>query len=329
MRNMKNQSIAQLFLQLRFTPEEKRREQLDAVEELFAIINKDKEYPFEFVCFRITGFHPTDDSGDEIIKGVELLDDLRIFISKLSGQLARPVTEQDQQIYTVEELAEKTGVSIKTIHRWRKRGLMARKYIFDNGKKCLGFLQSTVDKFILENPDLITKAKNFTRLTEKQRQEIINRAEKLAADTNLSRHQIITQISAEIGKCHETIRYTLLDYEKSNPEKTALAKSIGVIDPAQTIEIYRLYKQGCSIKELMKRFNRNRSSIYRFINRRRAKILLAKKIEFIPSEEFHDKDAAEKILAGSIGNEESLINSKVEPSVLAGGSLPEYLQTLK
>jgi RNA polymerase primary sigma factor len=329
MRNMKNQSMAQLFLQLRFTPEEKRRAQLDAAEELFAIIDKDKEYPFEFVCFRITGFHPTDDSGDEIIKGTELLDDLRIFISSLSGQLARPVTEQDQKIYTVEELAEKTGVSVKTIHRWRKRGLMARKYIFENGKKRLGFLQPAVDKFISENPGIANKAKNFTRLTEQQKQQIIKQAEKLARDTKLSRHQIIDRISAEIGKCHETIRYTLLDYEKSNPAKTALEKSTGVIDPAQTVEIYRLYKQGCGIKELMKRYNRNRSSIYRLINRRRAKILLAKKIEFIPSEEFFDKDATEKILAKPISNEESFINSKVGPSELAGGSLPEYLQTLK
>ena len=41
-------------MQLRFTPEKKRRKQLDAAEKLFAIIDKDKEYPFEFVFFRIT-----------------------------------------------------------------------------------------------------------------------------------------------------------------------------------------------------------------------------------------------------------------------------------
>jgi len=61
--------------------------------------------------------------------------------------------------------------------------------------------------------------------------------------------------------------------------------------------MYRLFKQGSNVKDLMKRFNRNRSSIYRIINRRRAKALLARKIEFIPSDEFLEEDAEEKILA--------------------------------
>ena len=179
MRNIKSQSLAQLLLQLRFTPEEKRRVQLDAAEKLYAVIEPEKEYPFEFVCFRITGFHPTGSGADEIIKGEELLDDLRIFISRLSGRLARPAAEQDQKIYTIEELAEKFGISTKTIYRWRKRGLIARIFIFDDGRGRLGFLQPTVDKFLKANPDLAVKAKSFSRLTDEQKQQVVEQAEKL------------------------------------------------------------------------------------------------------------------------------------------------------
>ncbi|MHC4633072.1 MAG: helix-turn-helix transcriptional regulator, partial [Planctomycetota bacterium] len=136
--------MAQLLLQLRFTPIKKRRKQLDAAEKLFAIIDKDKEYPFEFVCFRITGFHLKSEAEAELIKGDELLEDLRIFISKLSGQLARPVAEQSQKVYTIEELAAAFDVSTKTIYRWRKRGLIARKFICDDGIRRCGFFQSTV-----------------------------------------------------------------------------------------------------------------------------------------------------------------------------------------
>jgi len=329
MRKIKSQSLAQLLLQLRFMPENMRRRQLDAAEKLFAIIDSKKEYPFEFVCFRITGFHPTGAGAEELIKGEELLDDLRIFISKLSGKLARPAAEQSQKIYTIEELAKNTGVSTKTIHRWRKQGLIARKYIFDDGKRRFGFLQSTVDKFLNANPDLIAKATSFSRLTDNQKQRIIKQAAKLAADTNLSRYQIINRISDETGKCHETIRYTLVNYEKANPDKPVSTKSTGVIEPAQAAEIYRLYKQGCDLKDLMKRFNRNKSSIYRIINKRRARELLAKKIEFIPSDEFLEEDATQKILVKPIGNVEPSARSNVEPLKLVGGSLPEYLQTLK
>ena len=291
MRRIKSHNLAQLLMQLRFTPEKKRRKQLDAAEKLVTIIDKEKEYPYEFVCFRITGFQPKSYLESELIKGDELLEDLRIFISKLSGKLARPASEHDQKIYTIEELAKNLGVSTKTIYRWRKQGLVARKYVFDDGIKRFGLLQSVVDEFLDAHPDLAGKAKNFSRLTYQQKQQIIKQAIRLAAGTKLSRYQIIDKISKKTGKCHETIRYTLLNYEKANPDKTIFKKPTGAIEPTQAVEIYRLYKQGTNIKELMKRFDRNKSSIYRIINQRRAKSILAKKIEFVANDEFLEQDA--------------------------------------
>jgi RNA polymerase primary sigma factor len=320
--------LAQLLMQLRFTPEKKRRKQLDAAEKLIAILDKDKEYPFEFVCFHITGFHLKNTGESELIKGDELLEDLRIFITKLSGKLAEEVTEQSEKIYGIEELSKTVGVSTKTIYRWRKQGLIARKYIFDDGIRRLGFLQSSLDIFLSTHPELAGKAKNFSRLTDRQIQQIIKQAGRLAADTNLSRHQIIDKISTKTGKCHETIRYTLLNYEKEHPDKPIFKRTAGVITPAQAAEIYRLYKQGCSIKELMARFERNRSSIYRIINRRRAKALLAKKIELVASDEFTEQDVKERILAKPIDKSEKSVLDNVEPIKLTGSSLSEYLHTL-
>ncbi len=327
MRPIKSQNLARLLMQLRFTPEKKRRKQLNAAEKLVAIIDKDKEYPFEFVCFRITGFNLK--SEKELIKGDDLLEDLRIFISKLSGKLALPVTEQSQKIYSIRELMKNVGVSTKTLYRWRKQGLVARKYIFEDGIRRFGFLQSSVDEFLSAHPDLAGKAKNFSRLTDQQKQQIVKQAVKLAACTNLSRHKIIDRISAKTGKCHETIRYTLLNYENAHPDKPVFIKSAGVIDPAQAAEIYRLFKQGCSIKELMTRFERNKSSIYRIINRRRAKVLLAKKIEFVASDDFLEQDAKDRILTELLDKSEPSALSNVEPIKLAGSSLSEYLHTLR
>lgn len=330
MRKIKNQSLDQLLVQLKFTPEKKRLKQLEAAEKLFTIIDRDKEYPFEFVFFRITGFHPTEPGADELIKGDVLLDDLQVFISQLSGWLARPVAEQKQKIYTVKELAKNLGLSKKTIYRWRDRGLLAKKFIFNNGRVRTCFLKSTVDKFLKDNPDLLASAKNFGRLTYEQKQKIIKRSAKLTAETNLSRYQIINRIGSEFGKCHETIRYTLLSYEKANADKSGSTYITGVIDPAQAAEIYRLFKQGCKVKELMNRYNRNKSSIYRIINRRKARALLARKIEFIPSDEFLEENAIEKILAKPVHIENSPSTEPLKQFELVGTHLlPEYLQILK
>ncbi len=317
-------------MQLRFTSQKKRRKQLDAAEKLLVLIDKERQYPFEFVCFRITGFHPKGLPEQLLIKGDELAEDLRIFISKLSGQVAQTVAEQNQKVYTIEELAVVFDVSTKTIHRWRKRNLIARKFIFDDGKKRFGFLQSAVNKFLKVNPNLIANAKSFTRLTNKQKQLIIKQASALAAKTTMSRYQVIEKIANQIGKVHETIRYTILNYEKTNPDKPVFRQPAGVISPTQAAEIYKLFKQGCSAKELMTRFNRSKSSIYRIINFRRAKALLARKIEFVASDEFLQENAENKILAKPIKWRKHTADQTTEPFELAGESiLPEYLQRLK
>jgi len=325
MRPIKNQKLAQLLLQLRFTPHGQRLKQLDSAEKLLAIIDRKKKYPFEFVCFRITGFHPKAQPDQDLINGDELAEDLRIFISKLSGQLACRVAEQNQKVYTIEELAANLNIATKTIYRWRKRGLIARKFLFEDGKKRIGFLQSAVDTFLKKNPDLVSKAKGFTRLTNKQKKLLIKQASSLAASTTLSRHQIIKRMATKIGKAHETVRYTIANYEKNHPDKPVFNRPPGAISPATAGELFKLFNQSCDIKELMIRFHRSKSSIYRIINRQRARALLARKVEFISSDEFLEDDAKESILAKPI----SILNKSTKPIELAGNSLPEYLKTLK
>lgn len=329
-RKIGNADLAQLLMQLRFTPQKKRAKQLDAAERLFRFVEPGKEYPFDFVHFSITGFYPKTQSEHQLIRGNDLREDLRVFISKLSGQLARPVTEQDQKVYTVEELARLFDVSRKTVDRWRKRDLIGRKYIFEDGLRRFGFPQSTVDEFVKDHHDLIAKASGFKRLTSRQRKQVIQQARRLASKGTLSRYQIIERISAKVGKAHETVRLVLANHEKSHPGRSVFRKPSGVIDPAQAAELYRLYRQGTSIRELMARFDRSRSSIYRIVNRGRAKALLARKIDFVPSDEMLRQGAEMTILAEPISAERVSAGERVEPFALLGEHLlPEYMQVLK
>jgi len=329
MQKIKNKDLAQLLLQLRFTPHQKRRKQLDAAERLFAIIEREREYPFEFVFFRITGFHHKGPAAQELIRGDQLLDDLRNFIAGLSGQVAPPAAEQSEKVYSIQELAGELGISARTLRRWRKRGLIARKFIYQDGVKRFGFLKSTVDKFLMANPDLGAKAKTSSRLTPKEKRRIIKRAAALAAKPNISRHSVIRKIAAEIGRSHETVRYTLVNYEKANPGRPLFKRPAGVTNAAQAVEIYRLFKQNGSVKDLMKRFGRGRSSIYRIIKSRRAKELLARKVEFIPSDEFLAPDARDRIKGTPLSSIAPAVGEAIDPFGLAGGSLADYLRTLK
>lgn len=330
MRKIQNPNLDQLLMQLRFTPEHKRRNELAAAEKLYALIDESKRYPFDFVCFHITGYNPKDGYDKELIDGRTLLDDLELFIARLSGKLAEPVAEQTEKVHTIEELARRFDVSTKTVARWRRRGLLARKFVFPDGTHRFGFLESTVERFAQDNADLVAKASNFRRRTNKERQQLVRQARALAGKTELSRYQIIEQLSQKFGLAHETVRYTLLEYEAEHRDHPIFRRPVGRMKPTEAAELYRLHRQGVGIKQLMARFDRSRATIYRIVNQRRAMALLAKKIEYVPSDEFLVPQAREQILGEPLRSNRPETDKRIEPFDLVGESLlPEYLQVLK
>jgi len=330
MRKIKSPNLAQLLMQLRFTPEVKRRAQLEGAVRLYCLVDPEKQYPYDFVCFHITGFGPKSNPEPEVIAGRDLLDDLQIFISKLSGRLALPAAQASEKVHTIEELAARFQVSTKTIDRWRKRGLLARKFLFEGTGCRLGFLDSAVERFVRANPSLVTSAGAFRRLTDSERQQAIRQVRGLASKSSLSRHQITKQVAAKLGIAQETLRMLLQQHEKKNPDKPVFRRPSGRIRPSDAAELYRLYKQGTRVPELMERFDRSRATVHRIINQRRALALLARKIEYVPSEEFLRAGAGEQILGGPFTPQRLEPERKLEPFELVGENLlPEYLQVLK
>jgi RNA polymerase primary sigma factor len=330
MRKMKCHNLAQLLMQLRFTPEAKRRAQLEAAEKLYRLIEPERQYPYDFVGFHITGFHPRGGLDQNLIPGRDLLDDLQIFIAKLSGKLATAVTQEVEKVYTIEELAARFNVSTKTIDRWRKRGLLARKFIFADGGHRLGFLELAVERFTGENPQLVAAAGGFRRLSEAQRQQVVRQARSLAAKSALSRHQIARQVAEKLGVARETVRTVLLQHEKTHPDKPVFRRPLGRIRPTEAAELYRLHQQGVGIRQLMERFDRSRATVHRIVNQRRALALLARKIEYVPSDEFLQEGARARILGAPLSLDRPEPEKKLEPFELVGENLlPEYLQVLK
>ncbi|MCL5282748.1 MAG: sigma-70 family RNA polymerase sigma factor [Planctomycetes bacterium] len=330
MRKIKSPNLAQLLMQLRFTPEVKRRAQLEAAERLYCLVDPEKQYPYDFVCFHITGFQPKGNPEPEVIAGRDLLDDLQVFISKLSGRLALPAAQAGEKVHTIEELAARFHVSTKTIDRWRKRGLLARKFLFDGAGHRLGFLDSAVARFVQANPTLVAGAGTFRRLTDSERQQAIRQVRSLATKSSLSRHQITRQVAAKLGIAQETLRTLLQQHEKKNPDKPVFRRPSGRIQPSDAAELYRLYRQGTRVPELMKRFDRSRATVHRIINQRRALALLARKIEYVPSDEFLRAETAAQILGKPFTPQRLEPQRRPEPFELVGENLlPEYLQVLK
>ena len=103
--------------QVRFAPRDKKIEQVDCAEKLLRDIQLDRDYNFEFVCFRITGFRP-EKSAIVKIKGENLRHDLHCFIEDLSDSANVSAEEFGQPVHTVDDLSKMFNVSTKTISRW-------------------------------------------------------------------------------------------------------------------------------------------------------------------------------------------------------------------
>ncbi len=289
--------LRDFFDQLRFAPVAQKKKQLAAAEQLMMVIDSEQEYPFDFVVFRITGHRPRVSSEQVLISGKELLADLRVWVSRISGELDIDANDQPEDLLTVKQLAERFSVSTKTIRRWQQHGLAGKIYVFEDGKKRKGFTVSAVDQFVAENSDLINRASKFTLLGNQQKRQIIEMAEVLTAEKSYrTRNQLVLEIVKRTGRARETVRSILCDYE-ANSAKEKLPISRGKISAISAVHLYRLSQQGISTKELMARFGRSRSSVYRIINQQRAKEFFGRRVEYIDSDEFLKSGADQTILS--------------------------------
>lgn len=293
MDEIKNKHLADFFFELRFTPKRQKHAHLLAAIDLLDIVEPAKDYPLEFICFKITDYRPKTDHMDIVINGSELIDDLRTVIYTLSTHVDLPIEQYPQPVYSIEELAKKYSVSTKTIQRWRKHGLLGWMFVYPDTKKRIGIPQSFLDSFVADNPTLVKRAGKFTKLTPAQKQEIIDLASQFGSNSNDSRHQVYKQIAAKTSRAIETIRYTIIEYEKAHPDVTFFKKPAGTITPQDASRLYKMYKQGVSVSDLSEKFHRSRSSIHRIINKRRSRAIHHEKIEYIDSKEFLDPSAAE------------------------------------
>jgi hypothetical protein len=130
--SFRNPALKQLTdQQVRFAPPARRLEQLARAERLLCEIDHGRQYPYQFVCYRITEFRP-DSYPDLLIDGRDLEHDLFVMIDCLGRATpAVPVESVPEPVLTLEQISKRLNVSTKTISRWRHQGLMgARRALF-------------------------------------------------------------------------------------------------------------------------------------------------------------------------------------------------------
>ena len=316
----KSESIRQLRdQQVRFAPREKKLEQICRAEKLISELDRKRTYSYEYLCFRITQFRP-EVSGLLTLSGTDAVHDIGHFIQDVSEAADLRIDEMAEPVRSVDELSEQLSVSTKTISRWRQQGLVSRKFIFEGGRRRVGFLQSSIDRFISKNRSKVKRGERFTQLSDAERDDILERGRRLA-QAGTSQSDVAREIAKTLGRSVETIRYTIKHHDEKFPETALFPDRQGILDEQAKQEISDLMLTGTPAETLAKKHQRSVSSIYRIVNEVRAGRVMELPLDFMDSPEFHTRNAQGRILTPMPIESNA---RKVKPPT----GLPHYLASL-
>jgi len=305
--------------QSRYAPREKRLEQIEAAERLIAEVDPEKKYPYEYICFRITGIRPETDATEKMA-GDDLRHDLRLLVEDLSDSADLEADTVGEPVLTVDELASQFNVSTKTISRWRELGLVSRRLVFD-GRKRVGFLRSSVDRFVRNNQDRVERGARFSQLSDEQRVELLDQARRMAGEGHCQA-EVARQLADRSGRSVETIRAALRQFDRENRDLAIFPDLTGPLTDAQKQKIYRDSRRGVSVERLMKRYARTKTTIYRVIGEIRAQRIMELPLDFIANDRFSRKGADNACL-GPMPESDAPQKKVRRPS-----DLPPYLASL-
>src|SRR5688500_2700722 len=194
-------SLASLARQMGFSPRAKRLEQMSAAEDLLLRLEPERAYPLSYVIFMVTGYRPRDVDVEtaELLAGEALQHDLGLLVELVSDAMDLPAEEIGEPVLRIEDVCDRFGVTSKTIQRWRRKGMPARRFVYDDGKKRIGFRLACVERYIANQDGSAQRPAGIDPLDEKEQAQCVRRARRLAAAGHC-RREVIRRVARRIGR---------------------------------------------------------------------------------------------------------------------------------
>ena len=321
--------LADLARQMEFTPHDVRAAQVTAAEDLVHGLDASKAYPVDFVIFRITGYRPKASVDGDLLTGIALLHDLGLLIERVSDTLEIHAAQVAEPVLDIDSVCERFNVTSKTIQRWRRRGLPARRFVFPDGKRRVGFLISSVERFFAGHRDQVARGTNFSQLGDAEREDILKKARRLAVYCRCCANEIARRIARRINRSPLTVLHTIRKHDLDHPEDAIFPQAADPISDDERTRVLKGYRRGVPLGALARRICHPRAAVYRVVLEERAARLARRKVKFIDDPLYHQDDAAsavEAIVAGT--RQELLTGSDRAEETRVPRDLPPYLQDL-
>jgi RNA polymerase primary sigma factor len=317
-----SKDLAELAHQLLLSPRQKRLEQIQGIERLLGLVEADKSYPYDMVCFHITGYRNRRKSDRAAIPGDKLVGDLVALAEHITRKNAIPQDEVTEQLRGYEELASDLKVSTKTIRRWRKRGLMGFRVADADGVSRLVYLNATVERFVKDHRGLVERGAAFKQLSGAEKRKIVELARELLSAKRRKLHEVAREISEQTGRAVETIRYTLRRYDQAHPEQALFARDGLPAAPERQRTVWRAHERGESNGAIATALGITTQAVERDLLEMRARQLKAEPVGYVHNEIFDAPTADALILDAPVPE------GKPAAKVRVPRDLPAYLRRL-
>ena len=217
--------LEDLAEQLRYTPRATVRKQVQRALALAGEIDPARAYREDRISQRLTGFS-VESEDPALLVGEALLGDLSAFVERVTSRAGIRAEDVPGASLRVEALAERWGVSRKTIERYRRLGLVGfRAEAGASGVQHVLIPLVSVEAFERRHAGRLRAAGSFSRLTEAERRRMVRWAARYRATLGLSLGRAARRLSERTGRSAGAIVRAV----RAEEERTG----VRVFDPAR------------------------------------------------------------------------------------------------
>ncbi len=265
---LRSTALEDLAQQLRFSSPATILRQIERIEALAPDLDPAQTYPEDWLVFRITGYR-AQIAAPAMFVGAALLADLSALAERLCDA-ARFDSFED--VLDLPGLCARWGVSRKTIERYRRRGLIARR-VRDAGRARtrLVFHVEHAAAFERARAGDLGEAGRFTRMSAQERSSLIESARTLHEREGWSLNRAARALAREHGRAHETVRQVLRRHDaRAGEGHGAIFGERGPAGARERAFIERAFFWGFWPEEIARRVDRPVTAVRRVIHDARA-----------------------------------------------------------
>jgi hypothetical protein len=176
-----------------------------------------------------------------------------------------------------DDLCTRWNMSRRTLVRMRKRGLVGRRLLAEDGKPRVMFDAAVVAVFEKGHTEQISRAADYSRISPEDEARIIRRAARYKRWLGWSLNMAAERIAERYARSHEAIRQVLKRYEtraKEANERSRAGMSLSgqalppvIFDEAQPLTqrrreaVYRAWRLGIDPNQMSVKYRRSRPAL--------------------------------------------------------------------